>query len=199
MLGVLWTFVVLQPFAKTLVSNCASGRARSGSSVPLGTSAGSISTAPATARLGLRAILPPPHVCRSRHWIGDGSTAQNRQVAGQTRYCITPAKPSFVLSDHPLNQPQGHRSICSVPHLRKLTMFGHLFLAVAAGAAYLLVLAIHRLWFNPLAKFPGPKLAALSRWYEFYYEVVLRGQFTFHIQDLHKKYGTTVALIARQP
>jgi len=63
-------------------------------------------------------------------------------------------------------------------------------LLVAGGwVVYLAALAIYRLYISPIAKFPGPKLAALSRWYEFYYEVVLRGQFTFHIQDLHKKYG----------
>ena len=50
-------------------------------------------------------------------------------------------------------------------------------------------LAIYRLWLCPIAKFPGPKLAALTKWYEFYYEVVRNGQFTFHIQDLHKQYG----------
>jgi hypothetical protein len=57
--------------------------------------------------------------------------------------------------------------------------------------AYLISLAIYRLYLSPLAKFPGPKLAALSKYYEFYYEVVKRGQFTFHIQELHKKYGKT--------
>jgi hypothetical protein len=54
---------------------------------------------------------------------------------------------------------------------------------------YLIGLAIYRLYLSPIAKFPGPKLAALSRWYEIYYEVILRGQFTFHIQELHKRYG----------
>jgi hypothetical protein len=54
---------------------------------------------------------------------------------------------------------------------------------------YLIGLAIYRLYLSPLAKFPGPKLAALSKWYEFYYEVVLKGQFTFRIQEMHKKYG----------
>jgi hypothetical protein len=54
---------------------------------------------------------------------------------------------------------------------------------------YIVTLAIYRLYLSPLAKFPGPKLAALSKYYEFYYEVVKRGQFTFHIQELHKKYG----------
>ena len=54
---------------------------------------------------------------------------------------------------------------------------------------YLLSLAFYRLFLHPLAKFPGPKLAALSKWYEFYYEVPSKGQFTFHIQKLHKIYG----------
>ncbi len=56
--------------------------------------------------------------------------------------------------------------------------------------AYLVAIAIHRLYFSPIAKFPGPKLAALTKWYEFYYDVVLQGQFTFRIQTMHKKYGT---------
>lgn len=53
----------------------------------------------------------------------------------------------------------------------------------------LLGLTIYRLYVHPIAKFPGPKLAALSRWYEFYYDVICKGQFSFHIQELHKKYG----------
>lgn len=57
---------------------------------------------------------------------------------------------------------------------------------------YIVGRAVYRLYLSPIAKFPGPKLAAVSRWYEFYYEVVLRGQYTFHIQDLHKKYGKTL-------
>ncbi len=54
---------------------------------------------------------------------------------------------------------------------------------------YLTVLAIHRLYFSALARFPGPKLAALTNWYEFYYELVQGGQFTFKIQELHEQYG----------
>lgn len=61
----------------------------------------------------------------------------------------------------------------------------------AIGLAYGVGLAVYRLWLSPIAKFPGPKLAALTKWYEFYYEVVRNGQFTFHIQDLHKQYGVT--------
>lgn len=59
---------------------------------------------------------------------------------------------------------------------------------------YLIGLVVYRLYFSPLAKFPGPKLAASSKWYEFYYDVVLKGQFTFQIQRMHKKYGTCHSL-----
>ena len=61
--------------------------------------------------------------------------------------------------------------------------------ALLLWVVYLAGLAIYRLFFSPIAKFPGPKLAALSNWYEFYYDVYLEGSFTVHIQALHKKYG----------
>lgn len=65
---------------------------------------------------------------------------------------------------------------------------------LGAICAYLLSLVVCRLYLSPIAKFPGPTLAAVSRWYEFYYEVVLRGQFTFHISELHKKYCNEACL-----
>lgn len=70
-----------------------------------------------------------------------------------------------------------------------------IFAAVlAAYAVYLVGLAFQRLYLSPIAKFPGPKLAALTRWYEFYYDVVLRGKFNDHITELHKIYGELVRL-----
>jgi hypothetical protein len=56
--------------------------------------------------------------------------------------------------------------------------------------AYGVSLVVYRLFFHPLAKFPGPKLAAATLWYEFYYDVVQPGQFFRKIQELHCKYGT---------
>ena len=59
---------------------------------------------------------------------------------------------------------------------------------------YTIFLGLYRLYLHPLSRFPGPKLAALSKWYEFYYEVVQKGQFTFCIQDLHRRYGDELPL-----
>lgn len=63
---------------------------------------------------------------------------------------------------------------------------------VVGGAvvAYYVTLVFYRLFLHPLAGFPGPRLAAISRWYEGYYDVVLDGQYTSKIAKLHKTYGT---------
>lgn len=60
-------------------------------------------------------------------------------------------------------------------------------------AAYIISTAVYRLFFHPLARFPGPKLAALTRFYEGYYDVIQNGQYTFKIAELHRQYGKTSA------
>ncbi len=64
-------------------------------------------------------------------------------------------------------------------------------LAFLAGGLliYLVGLAVYRLYLSPLAKFPGPKFAALTLWFEFYYDVVQRGRYTWKIAELHEQYG----------
>lgn len=54
---------------------------------------------------------------------------------------------------------------------------------------YYATLIVYRLYFHPLASFPGPKLAAISRWYEAYYDVIQGGQYTPKIVQLHKQFG----------
>lgn len=64
-----------------------------------------------------------------------------------------------------------------------------LFLAIGVFVVYLVVGAVYRLYFSPLAKFPGPKLAALTLWYEFYYDVVKKGRYSWEIGKMHEIYG----------
>ena len=54
---------------------------------------------------------------------------------------------------------------------------------------YVVGLYIYRMYFDPLSMIPGPKLAAASLWYEFYYDVVKKGQYTWKICEMHDKYS----------
>lgn len=62
-------------------------------------------------------------------------------------------------------------------------------LCFVAYVAYLLARALYRLYLHPLAKFPGPKTAAVTSWYEAYFEILLRGQYYKQIAKLHDQYG----------
>jgi len=80
-----------------------------------------------------------------------------------------------------------------------------LFLQILQTTAVLSLLltivgAIRRLYLHPLAHIPGPKLAALTWWYEFYYDVIQQGRYVFKIQELHKKYGKSFfAVVGSMP
>lgn len=64
--------------------------------------------------------------------------------------------------------------------------------AAAAFAVYLVLKVTFRLYFHPLARFPGPWLAAATYKYEAYYDVVLGGQYIFKLNELHDRYGPVV-------
>ncbi|KAL4999466.1 cytochrome P450 [Aspergillus recurvatus] len=61
-------------------------------------------------------------------------------------------------------------------------------------SVYLVGLCVYRLFLHPLAKFPGPKYAALSRWHEVYHDIYLQGKLIFWIEEQHKKYGPIVRI-----
>ncbi|TGO37583.1 hypothetical protein BHYA_0093g00080 [Botrytis hyacinthi] len=73
-----------------------------------------------------------------------------------------------------------------------------LLILITTFLVYQVTLVVYRLYFSPLAKFPGPKLAAASLWYEFYYDVWCDGQFTFKIRELHKVYGPIIRISPHQ-
>lgn len=72
----------------------------------------------------------------------------------------------------------------------KMSLENILWLLIAI-ALYTTVVTIYRLFFHPLAKFPGRKLAAVTQWYEFYFDIVKRpgGTFVYEIAQMHEQYG----------
>ncbi|KAF2160316.1 hypothetical protein M409DRAFT_70493 [Zasmidium cellare ATCC 36951] len=66
------------------------------------------------------------------------------------------------------------------------------FIGICIGGA--IWKCVDRLLFHPLSGFPGPKLAALTHNYEFYYDVILGGQYTFLLKALHDKYGPIIRI-----
>jgi hypothetical protein len=59
----------------------------------------------------------------------------------------------------------------------------------ATIVTYSLTLTVYRLFFHPLARIPGTKLCAITGWYEIFWDVLVGGQFTFKVEEWHKKYG----------
>ncbi|KAF4631127.1 hypothetical protein G7Y89_g7013 [Cudoniella acicularis] len=80
------------------------------------------------------------------------------------------------------------------PYLPKDVYLGAAAAVVGISMLYVLGLVIHRLVFSPIARFPGPKIAAVTSWYEFYYDVVKNGRYLFEIERMHEKYGPIVRI-----
>ncbi|KAL2863960.1 cytochrome P450 [Aspergillus lucknowensis] len=69
-----------------------------------------------------------------------------------------------------------------------------LYLGLALWSSYVSSLVFYRLVLSPLAGIPGPKIAAITWWYEIYYDVWLGGQYFRKIDAMHKKYGPIVRI-----
>ena len=55
---------------------------------------------------------------------------------------------------------------------------------------------VYRLWLGPLAAFPGPRLAALTGWYETYFDCFQRGRYWVEIEKMHAQYGKPKTLVS---
>jgi hypothetical protein len=53
-----------------------------------------------------------------------------------------------------------------------------------------LLQCLYRVTVHPLAKFPGPVLAKLTYYYEFYFDGIKKGQYNAEIRRLHEIYGS---------
>lgn len=66
---------------------------------------------------------------------------------------------------------------------------------IALQLAYGVGLGLYRLYFHPLAGFPGPKIAALTQWYEFYFDIIKSGggMYMWEVEKMHREYGMLLA------
>jgi hypothetical protein len=68
----------------------------------------------------------------------------------------------------------------------------------AIGLAFILIIiyifsrGIYNLYFHPLCKIPGPRVAAVSSFYDFWYDVVKGGTYLWEIRKMHEVYGNNL-------
>lgn len=67
-------------------------------------------------------------------------------------------------------------------------------LLALASISYLLVKVLYRVFLSPLAKIPGPKLAAATQMYEMYFDLIQKARFPWQIEALHARYGTNFVI-----
>lgn len=65
----------------------------------------------------------------------------------------------------------------------------YIIITICSIVLFYVARTAYSVFLGPLSKFPGSKLAAATLWYEFYYDVILKGRFTFKIIEWHAKYG----------
>ncbi|KAL7787160.1 cytochrome P450 [Trichoderma ceciliae] len=73
-----------------------------------------------------------------------------------------------------------------------ISAFQSICLVAVVVLFYTFCLGLYRLTLSPLSRIPGPKLAALTYWYETYYEICKGGQYFRVVDEMHKQYGPIV-------
>jgi len=57
--------------------------------------------------------------------------------------------------------------------------------------SYVALGIVYRIFFHPLSKFPGPRLAAATSWHRGYHYTFGKGQnIQERLEELHERYGT---------
>ncbi|KAI9663511.1 MAG: hypothetical protein M1831_002520 [Alyxoria varia] len=74
----------------------------------------------------------------------------------------------------------------------RATIPGVLLALFGAWVIWKLQEALNNVYFHPLSKYPGPKIAAATRLYHAFIEWVLAASFQDTLQSLHAKYGNVV-------
>ncbi|KAK3292172.1 cytochrome P450 CYP682H1 [Chaetomium fimeti] len=106
---------------------------------------------------------------------------------------------SQLFVHHPTSQSQAIRALtygmeAAKRHATWDNILQTAYLTIASVVVYGVWLALYRVFFHPLASIPGPKLAAITTWYEKYYDVFLGAQYFRRIEEMHRQYGPVVRI-----
>lgn len=64
-------------------------------------------------------------------------------------------------------------------------------LLIGLTVTYFLSSWFYNLFLHPLRGIPGPKLAAMTSLYEFWFDAILDGRYLFEVEKMHEKYGAS--------
>ena len=62
-------------------------------------------------------------------------------------------------------------------------------LTTAVAVLWKAIQAVYNVYFHPLSSFPGPRLAAATRWWQVYLEVISGQSLSLKLVELHRIYG----------
>lgn len=85
-------------------------------------------------------------------------------------------------------------SMLSISRPLSLLHLELLIYAAAVSVFLVFIVGVKRIYYHPLSKFPGPRIAAFTTLYGFYFDVVKGGIGIKRWPDLHKRYGTPKAI-----
>ncbi|EKM57594.1 uncharacterized protein PHACADRAFT_206486 [Phanerochaete carnosa HHB-10118-sp] len=74
------------------------------------------------------------------------------------------------------------------------TLWTYATWAAVLVCLYLLLKAVYNVYFHPLSRFPGPKLAAASLWWQAYLDLWENGSLSSKLAELHATYGEIVRI-----
>lgn len=61
------------------------------------------------------------------------------------------------------------------------------------GLAWVVGETVYNVYFHPLSRFPGPKMAAATVWWKIHLELVKQESLALRLWELHAQYGTHLA------